>query len=64
MHAEHLDGLKAQIEDSGAIVSLDLEELNLVDVQVVRLLATCERQGVTLLNPSPYIRDWIDKERS
>jgi anti-anti-sigma regulatory factor len=64
MQAEHLDELKAQIEDSGSEVALDLEEVNLVDVQVVRFLATCEEQGSTLLNCSPYIRDWIGKERN
>jgi hypothetical protein len=42
---------------------LDLEEVTLVDVEIVRFLGTCEARGATLLNCSPYIRDWIGKER-
>jgi anti-anti-sigma regulatory factor len=63
MRAEHLPELKEQIGGSGRRVALDLEEVSLVDVDVVQFLGTCEAQGVTLLNCSPYIRDWIDKER-
>jgi len=44
-------------------VTLDLEEVTLVDVQVVRFLGTCETRGIDLLNCSPYITDWIAKER-
>jgi anti-anti-sigma regulatory factor len=63
MRAEHLAELEKQIRESESKVVLDLEELNLVDVEAVRFLGRCEAQGVTLLNCSPYIRDWIDKER-
>jgi len=63
VQAEHLAELKKQIAESGSKIALDLEEVNLVDVEVVRFLGTCEAQGVTLLNCSPYIRDWIGKER-
>jgi hypothetical protein len=63
MRAEHLAELETQIRDSDPHVLLDLEELNLVDVEVVRFLGSCEAQGVTLANCSPYIRDWIAKEK-
>jgi hypothetical protein len=63
MQAEHLSELEKQIRESGSKIALDLEEVNLVDVQVVRFLGTCEAQGVALLNCSPYISDWIAKER-
>ena len=63
MRAEHLPELEKQIGESGTKIVLELEEVRLVDVQVVHFLGTCEAQGVTLLNCSPYIRDWIDKER-
>ena len=64
MRAEHLSELEKQIRESESKVVLDLEELNLVDVEAVRFLGMCETQGVTLLNCSPYIRDWIGKERN
>jgi anti-anti-sigma regulatory factor len=63
MRADHLSELEKQISESESKIALDLEELNLVDVEAVRFLGMCETQGVTLLNCSPYIRDWIDKER-
>ena len=64
MRAEHLSELEKQIRESESNIALDLEELNLVDVEAIRFLGMCETQGVTLLNCSPYIRDWIGKERN
>ena len=63
MRAEHLPELEKQIRESGSKIVLDLEELNLVDVEAVRFLGSCEVAGVTLVNCSTYIRDWIGKER-
>ena len=63
MQAEHLAELEKEIRESGAKIALDLEEVDLVDVEAVRFLGMCETQGITLLNCSPYIRDWIGKER-
>jgi len=64
MRAEDLSELEKQIRESELKITLDLEELDLIDVEAVRFLGMCETQGVTLLNCSPYIRDWIGKERS
>lgn len=63
MRAEHLFDLEKQIRGGESKIVLDLEELDLVDVEAVRFLGMCETRGVTLLNCSPYIRDWIGKER-
>jgi len=63
MRAEHLSELEKQIRESESKIALDLEELNLVDVEAIRFLGKRETQGVILLNCSPYIRDWISKER-
>jgi anti-anti-sigma regulatory factor len=63
VQAEHLAELEKQIKESGSKIALDLEEVNLVDVEVVRFLGSCEAQGVKLLNCCHYIRDWIGKER-
>jgi anti-anti-sigma regulatory factor len=63
MQAEHLEELEKQIRESGPAITLDLEEVTLVDVEVVRFLGTCETRGTTLHNCSPYIREWIGKER-
>ena len=63
MRAEHLDALEEQIRETGPAITLDLEEVTLVDVEIVRFLGACEDRGATILNCSPYIRDWIGKER-
>ena len=63
MRAEHISELDREIRESESNIVLDMEELDLVDVEAVRFLGMCETQGGTLLNCSPYIRDWIGKER-
>jgi anti-anti-sigma regulatory factor len=63
MQAEHVNEVERQIEESGTKVMLDLEEVTLVDVPVVRFLGTCRSRGITILNCSPYITDWIAKEQ-
>lgn len=45
-------------------IVLDLEDVTLVDLDVVRFLGVSEAGGVELVNCSPYIRDWIFKERN
>jgi hypothetical protein len=64
MQGEHLEELKGQLKDGGSGVSLDLEEVILVDVDVVRFLGVCQAEGIRLVHCSPYIRDWIAKERT
>ena len=60
--AERLDQVKAEIEHEGP-VSLDLEEVDLVDVEAVRFLNVCDAEGVSVLQCSPYIREWMMRER-
>jgi anti-anti-sigma regulatory factor len=64
VRAELLEELTAQIKASGTTVVLDLEEVSLVDVEVVRFLGDAETQGIQLVHCSPYIADWIRKERT
>lgn len=65
IRAEHLEELAGQItSSSGAGITFDLEEVTLVDVDVVRFLASCRAKGIVLLNCSPYIDEWITKETS
>jgi anti-anti-sigma regulatory factor len=63
MRAEHVTEVQKQIEASGPTVTLDLEDVTLVDVQVVRFLGDCKAKGIDVLNCSPYIREWIARER-
>jgi anti-anti-sigma regulatory factor len=63
LQSEHVEGLKEQIEGRTERVILDMGEVKLVDREVVRFLGVCEANGVELSQCSPYIREWIDRER-
>jgi hypothetical protein len=62
MQAEHLSTLRALMDGSGQRMMLDLRELALVDLESVRFLASCRKNGVALLRCSPYIKVWIARE--
>ena len=63
INAEHVGELRACLLRHGPSVLLDLDEVQLVDVAVVRLLARCEAEGMELRNCSRYIREWMGRER-
>ena len=63
IRCEQLDDLRAEIEHGGLRVTLDLDEVNLVDIDAVRFLNACGAQGVKIVNRSPYIREWMYRER-
>jgi len=63
LQAAHLEALQAQLESNGPRTVLDLDEVTLVDVEVVRFLGTCEQEGTELLHCPPYIREWISREQ-
>ncbi len=64
LRSEHLEQLQTEIERGGIRVSLDLEEVDLVDVEGVRFLNACRASGVSVLHCSPYIREWMSRERA
>jgi anti-anti-sigma regulatory factor len=59
---EHIEELQKQIEQNRSQVVLDLTELTLVDLDVIRFLGSCEASGVKLVNCSPYVREWMNQE--
>ena len=62
--AEHIEELQKQLlRQKGPRVVLDLRELTLVALDVIRFLGTCEVCGSEVINCAPYIREWIDQER-
>ena len=63
IESEQLDALTEQINDTGPRTVLDLDEVTLVDVHVVRFLGRCEKEGTELLHCPPYIREWISREQ-
>jgi anti-anti-sigma regulatory factor len=61
--SEHVGELKKQLQDNGPHFVLDLKELTLVDVEVVRFLGACKANGVKIVQCSQYIRKWMARER-
>jgi hypothetical protein len=53
LQAAHLEALQAQLEGNGPGTVLDLDQVTLVDVEVVRFLGTCEKEGTALLHCHP-----------
>lgn len=60
---EHITELKLQLEDRAPRMILDLKEVTLVDVDLVRFLAACQTSGIKIVHCSKYIREWISRER-
>jgi hypothetical protein len=64
IQSENLLELQRQIAaGSPSVVLLDLEEVTLVDVEVVRFLQREEAAGVELRHCPPFVRVWMDSER-
>ena len=64
LRSEHLDQVKSELGKCGALAVLDLEEVNLTDVEGVRFLNRCEAKGISVVHCSPYISEWMLRERS
>ena len=60
--SNRLDQVEAEVNRSGP-VALDLEEVDLVDIEAVRFLNAREDEGISVLHCSPYIREWMLRER-
>jgi anti-anti-sigma regulatory factor len=63
IQARDIDELHEQIGGRTRETVLDLQEVTLVDVEVVRFLGLCESKGVELAHCSPYIREWVFREQ-
>jgi anti-anti-sigma regulatory factor len=44
-------------------IVLDLKDVSVVDLEVVRFLVHCQADGVTIENCTPYIREWMEREK-
>ena len=64
LRSEHLCQVKSEVGRAGQPVALDLEEVDLVDIDGVRFLNECEAAGIPVLQCSPYVREWMQRERN
>ena len=44
-------------------VVIDLKDVTLVDREGMRFFMGCEADGIKLENCTPYIREWIEREK-
>lgn len=62
--SEHLSDLRRCLEeDRGQAVVLDLGEVTLVDVDVVRFLVECQTRAIRLAECPGYVREWMVREK-
>jgi len=43
--------------------ALDLKDVGVIDRDVMRFFVRCEAYGVKLENCTPYIREWMEREK-
>jgi hypothetical protein len=63
IRVEHIEVLESELAGAAGPAKLNLHEVTLVDLAAIRFLLTCENKGVLLIDCSPYIREWIARER-
>ena len=56
--------IRSAMDDGCTHKVLDLNDVTLVDVAVVRFLISCENEGIEVVQCSPYIREWMVRERA
>ena len=63
LRSPHLVDVRAEIELAENPASLDLDEVDIIDIDGIRLLNECQQQGIQVVNCSPYIREWMLQEK-
>ena len=64
IQSANIGNILAQMDDDSVRIVLDLGEVTLVDVEVIRFLSDCEDGGIVLVHCPPYVREWILRERA
>ena len=62
VRSDDLEEIAGELEMCGPGAAIDLEEVTVVGVEVIRFLDECERQGTELLCCPAYVREWISRE--
>ena len=64
IQSDNIAAVQSAMNDGCADRILDLSEVTLVDLGVVRFLISCENNGVSLAQCPDYIQEWILRERA
>ena len=63
VESEHIEQVRARMCDYDGQLVLDLDEVELVDLAVVRFLVACEARKIGVIHCSRYIREWMLREQ-
>jgi len=64
IQSDQIASVRSEMDDDCTLKILDLSEVTLVDIGVVRFLISCEDEGVQLVYCPAYIREWMLRERA
>jgi hypothetical protein len=64
IQSDQIAGIRSEMDDDCTSKILDLSEVTLVDIGVIRFLIRCQEEGVELVQCPPYVREWILRERA
>jgi hypothetical protein len=64
IQSDHIASVQSAMRNCCKRKVLDLSEVTLVDLGVVRFLISCEDEGIEVVQCPPYIREWILRERA
>ena len=63
IQSDQIASIRSEIDGNCTTTILDLSEVTLVDLGVVRFLVSCEDDGIELVQCPPYVREWMLRER-
>src|SRR5215469_2354195 len=64
IQSDQIVNIRSEMDGNCASKILDLSEVTLVDLGVVRFLIGCEDEGVELVQCPLYVREWMLRERA
>jgi len=64
IQSDQIVSIRSEMDGNCASKILDLSEVTLVDLGVVRFLIGCEDEGVELVQCPAYVREWMLRERA
>ena len=52
-----------ELETDYSNIIVDLKDVSMIDREAMRFFVRCEADGVRLENCTPYIREWMEREK-
>ena len=64
IQSDQIASIRSEMDGDWTSKILDLSEVTLVDLGVVRFLMSCEDDGIELVQCPAYVREWMLRERA